>query len=385
MPGMKICLVYEYYHPHVGGAEVLMQHLAEGLAARGHECHVVTSRLPRTPARETLAGVEIHRVAVPRLGDRYWFTFLAFPLISRVAAGCDLVQVGTYNGAITARLAARRHRKPVVLYPFEVLGGLWLRIGLNPLAAAGFRLFEKAVLAFPYDAYSCISEYTRGRLLESARVPAGKAFLAYPGIDYGLFDPEADPGGRERVRRLLGLDDSTFLCIYTGRPGVVKGVEYLLKAMPEIKRKVPAAKLLLLLSKKPRAKYRQTLRLIDSLGMDDIILRPPVPRGELPLYFQASDCVIIPSLSEGFGFTCIEASTMRKPVVATDAGSLPEVTSGCYVTVPARSSLALAEGVERVFRGAYQTSRLKRFSWDETIDRHLEAYAALLEQHPGQI
>ena len=76
---------------------------------------------------------------------------------------------------------------------------------------------------------------------------------------------------------------------------------------------------------------------------------------------------------------------MRKPVVATDAGSLPEVTSGCYVTVPARSSPALAEGVERVFRGAYQTSRLKRFSWDETIDRHLEAYAALLEQHPGQI
>ena len=377
---MKICLVYEYYHPHVGGAEVLMQHLAEGLAARGHQCHVVTSRLPGTAERETLAGVDIHRVAVPRLGDRYWFTFLSYPAIRRVAAGCDLIQVGTYNGAISAWAAGRRLGKPVVLYPFEVLGRLWLQIGLNPAAAAAFLLFEKAVLAFPYDAYSCISGYTRDSLLRAARVPAAKAFLAYPGIDYSLFDPDAVAGGRERVRRQLGIDDSTFLCTYTGRPGVVKGVEFLLQAMPEIKRRLPAAKLLLLLSRKPYAKYRRTLKLIRGLAMEDIILREPVPRAELPLYFQASDCVVIPSLSEGFGFTCIEASTMRIPVVATDAGSLPEVVSGRFAVVPARDPAALAAGVERIFRGEYQTSALKRFSWEDTIGRHLEAYTRLIGQ-----
>ncbi|MFA6000993.1 MAG: glycosyltransferase family 4 protein, partial [Thermoleophilia bacterium] len=288
---MKICFVYEYYYPHLGGGETLMQRLAEGLASLGHDVSVITSQLPGTARKEKLNGVRVYRVPVPRFGDRYWFTVLGFKQIMKAAAEADIIQAATYNGAITAWIAARMKKKPVVLLPFEVLRDLWQKIGLNPAAALAYRIFERAILALPYDSYSCISENTRNVLLKS-RIPPEKAFVAYPGIDYELFDP-GKPGGRDEIRARLGVDEDTFLYMYTGRPGVVKGVEHLLDAVPEISRRIPGSRLMLLLSKTPPPKYREALKKVSELGRD-VILMDPVAREELPRYFQASDCVIVP-------------------------------------------------------------------------------------------
>ena len=374
---MKICFVYEYYYPHMGGGETLVQQLAEGLASRGHDVCVITSQLPGTDREQTLNGVRISRVPVPRFGDRYWFTILGIRRIMKAAAEADIIQAATYNGAITAWLAAKIKKKPVVLFPFEVLRGLWHKIGLNPAAAMTYRIFEEAILALPYDSYSCISESTRSVLLKS-RISPEKAFVAYPGIDYELFDPDK-AGNRDEIRASLGIDENTFLYMYTGRPGVVKGVEHLLAAVPEISRRIPHSRLLLLLSSTPPPKYREAMKLVSALGRD-VILMEPVPRQQLPRYFHASDCVIVPSLNEGFGFTCAEACAMGKPVVATTAGSLPEVISGKFVSIPPQDSGAIADAVERVFAGDYETSELKRFEWEDAVEKHIETFHRLLSR-----
>ncbi len=377
---MKHCFVYEYYHPHLGGGESLLKQLAEGLVERGHQCTVVTARLAETPARELINGVEVRRVRVPRRGDRYWFTLMGLPAVLAAAGGADIIHAPTYNGAIAAWTAARMLRKPVVLHPFEVLGRLWLKLGIRPVPAAGFMAFERLVLSLPFDAYGCISRHTM-RSLAAAAPAAGKAFLAYPGIDYSLFDPGAQDG-RKEIRRQLGIDGDTFLCMYSGRPGFIKGLEFLVDAIPEIRQKVPTARFLLLLANQPETKYREALAALARFREDEVIVRPPVSRAELPLYFQASDCVIVPSLNEGFGFTCVEACTMGRPVVATRAGSLPEVISGRYVLVEPGSAAAIATGVERVHRGDCQVSGIKRFEWQDAIDRHIQACEDLLAS-PG--
>jgi D-inositol-3-phosphate glycosyltransferase len=83
-------------------------------------------------------------------------------------------------------------------------------------------------------------------------------------------------------------------------------------------------------------------------------------------------------LSEGFGFTCVEACAMQRPVVATTAGSLPEVVSGQYVLVEPGSAEALAEGVVRISRNEYQRSEEKRFLWEDHVKRHEEKYRELI-------
>lgn len=377
---MRICFVYEYYHPHVGGAEALLQHLAEGMAARGHQVSVVTSRLDGTAGHELVNGVRVCRVRVPRIADRYWFTAFGLPAVLKEASGADIIHTATYNGAVAAWLAGKLRRKPVVLQPFEVLGDLWSKLGLGAATAQSFRLFERLVLLLPFEGYSCISHSTMDALVRVCGEKAGrKAFVSYPGIDYSLFDSTAD-NGRERIRRQLEVEDDTFLCMYSGRPGYIKGLDHLISAFPAIKKKVPRARLLLLLAGSPANKYREAVDSLANLPAEDIILREPVPRAELPSYFQASDCVIVPSLNEGFGFTCVEASAMERPVVATRAGSLPEVISGIYVLVQPADPEDIAAGVEKVYNGEYSTSPLKRFSWDACIDTHLEAYERLIDR-----
>ena len=89
---------------------------------------------------------------------------------------------------------------------------------------------------------------------------------------------------------------------------------------------------------------------------------------------QASDCIVIPSLSEGFGFSALEACNAGKIVVSTNAGSLPEVVFGKHVFVEAGSSRAIVEGCLKAHRGETESVPAKSFSWDKSADEYLKLY-----------
>ena len=375
-PKLAICFVIEYYYPHVGGGEVLFQNLAEGLVKEGHRCDVVTCRITGAKGFEVVNGVNIHRVRVPRFADRYWFTLLSIPLTWKIAKRADIIHTMSYNGAFPAWLIARMRKKPAVITIHEVLGEKWMELGFNLLAAFLCRLIENTILHLPYDGYSCNSKNTMNCLTDWG-IDSKKAFLAYSGIDNHLFKRKSD-GKAEEIRRKSGVKDSTFLYFYYGRPGMVKGVEYLVRAVPLIKKEIPDSKLLLILSKDPPTKYRGIIHLIRILKLDNVIVQDSVPREMLPYYIQAADCVVVPSLNEGFGFTCAEACAMGKPVVASNVGSLPEVISGSYVLAPSRDPEALAAGVVKIFRGEHETGEQKVFLWKNTVRKHLKAYCEII-------
>lgn len=72
---MKIlCLNYEY-PPLGGGGAAVSKGLAEELVKAGHEVDLVTSRMKDLPARETIGGVDIHRVNCLRHHLHYTTTF----------------------------------------------------------------------------------------------------------------------------------------------------------------------------------------------------------------------------------------------------------------------------------------------------------------------
>ncbi len=372
---LSICFIIEYYYPHVGGAEILFQKLAEGLVQKGHRCDVVTCRVPGTPRFDVVNGVNIHRVRVPRFADRYWFTFMSIPLAWKISSAAAIIHTMPYNGAFPAWLIARMRGKPVVISFLEVLGDTWMRLHFNVVAACLCRWIERAILRLPYDAYLCISQSTRCCLTDRGIKPQ-KTFLTYPGIDNQLFK-QGRTQETQKIRKELGIEESTFLYAYYGRPGMAKGVEYLVRAVPLIQEVIPDSKLLLILANDPPTKYQEVVNLIRTLSLDNIILHPSVPREMLPQYIQATDCVVVPSLSEGFGFTCVEACTMGKPVVATNVGSLPEVISGKYVLVSPGDPESLADGVTKVFRGELETKEKKVYRWEQTIQSSLQAYKAI--------
>ncbi|MEW6418247.1 MAG: glycosyltransferase family 4 protein [Nitrospirota bacterium] len=374
---MIICFIIEYYPPHIGGGETLFKTLVEGLVKHGHQCDVITCMLTGTEKYEVKNGVNIHRVKVPGFADRYWFTFLAIYKSIKITRGADIIHTMTYNGAFPAWLASKVNRKPIVILPHEVLGKKWYTFGFNRLSAILYRLFEWFVLSLKYNIYICNSKNTM-KALKGWGIPVKKLHLIYPGIDYNLFDYRKEEK-RQEIREKLGIRNNTFVYMYHGRPGMIKGVEYLVRAVPEIKRRIQNSKLLLILAKKPVVKYREIIEIIQKENLD-VILIDPLPHEELPYYIAASDCVVVPSLHEGFGFTCVEACTMKKPVVATNVGSLPEVISGRYILVEPKNPEELAIGVEKIYNGKYVSTEVKTFSWEDTINSHMELYRKVLNE-----
>jgi glycosyltransferase involved in cell wall biosynthesis len=92
-----------------------------------------------------------------------------------------------------------------------------------------------------------------------------------------------------------------------------------------------------------------------------------------------------PSLDEGFGFPILEAQQSGTPVVASTAGSIPQIAGAAALLSPARDAEALAANLywivtddemhaKLVRRG---TANLRRFSWASTADRYHSMYTEL--------
>jgi glycosyltransferase involved in cell wall biosynthesis len=116
---------------------------------------------------------------------------------------------------------------------------------------------------------------------------------------------------------------------------------------------------------------------ISSIASKTIILSS-MPREKLPDFINIADVVVVPSLSEGFGFSAAEACSLGKKVVVTDVGSLPEVVHGRVVKVKKADPGAIAEGVLKAFRGGYTEVPEKKFLWDDSLRKYDEAINELI-------
>jgi glycosyltransferase involved in cell wall biosynthesis len=346
------------------------------LTSKGHDITVVTLRLPGTEAFEIINGVKVHRVKVPNRGARYWFTFLSIPKVFQLAKKADLVHTTTYNGAFPGWLASKLRGKKSLITVLEVFGSRWVDLAdMNWFVAKLHQLLEYLVIVLPFDRHISISRYT-SQCLKDFGIARGKTEAIYCGIDYDLFNPAKADGKSVRQKLKLGKG---FIYMYYGRPGISKGVEYLVRAVPLIIQQIPDSKLVLILADDPRDRYENIKRMVNKLKLEDnVILLDPVPRDELPSYIAASDCVVVPSLSEGFGFTAAEACAMGKPVIASNVASLPEVVSGKYILVEPGHPEAIAKAVSSVYNSELSGGSKKTFSWDKCVDSYVKVYNELV-------
>ena len=93
---------------------------------------------------------------------------------------------------------------------------------------------------------------------------------------------------------------------------------------------------------------------------------------------RAADCVIIPSLSEGFGYNALEANSLGTPLVVSDAGSLPEVVSGKHLFFKSKNQEDLAEKIGAIAKGEWDYLPLKNFAWENCVESYLRVYSQFI-------
>lgn len=377
---MRICFVVDYYPPHVGGGELYVQKLAEGLASRGDRCVVVTMRTaPAAPRIEEKENLRILRIGKPAWAQRPFYALLAIPHVIAQGKDCDIIQAASYGGAIPAFVAAALLRKKCVFLVYEFMGALWKRFESNWIKSAFYRWTEKVMTLLPFDKFVAISRYTR-RGLKSFGIEDSKLEIIYGGQDPELLQAKVD---RDGARKQLGLAGPDFVFLAYGRAGLTKGMEYFVEAIPLLIRKIPRARYVLILTRSDTRIWRRIQRTLSGLPPDSVRLLPSLPHDRIVEWLAAADCVVVPSLSEGFGFAVLEACSLGKKVVATEAGSIPEVIFGSHIMVKPGSAELLAEACWRAYQGKMDYLPPKTFHWEETIDRFRSTYREVLGRAAG--
>jgi len=175
------------------------------------------------------------------------------------------------------------------------------------------------------DVVTFVSRYTRSRFA-SAFGPLARLAQLTPGVDPEVFRP--DPAARTAIRDRYRLGERP-LVVCVSRLVPRKGQDMLIRALPDVRRRVPDAALLLVGGGPDSGRLN---RLAAQAGVSDhVVLTGAVPGSELPAHFAAGDVFAMPCRTrgagldvEGFGIVYLEAAATGLPVVAGRSGGAPE-------------------------------------------------------------
>ena len=174
-------------------------------------------------------------------------------------------------------------------------------------------LYEKTMRRWIVrDATHCIGcGQAAGEWLFGARTFREKGRVLLNGVELDRF--AWDPTARDRLRRELGWEDC-FIVGHAGHMFPVKNQRYLIELMPELLKRRPGTRLLLLGDGETRPMLEQT---VQELGLEDFVLLPGNV-SNVNEYLSALDVFAFPSLYEGMPLAIVEAQANGLPCVLSD-------------------------------------------------------------------
>ena len=242
----------------------------------------------------------------------------------------------------------------------------------NPLSKLKYR--------FGVDRYIAISQAVR-QVMIGGGVRADRIAVAHSGIDLARFDVEFN----EDLRSELGIPPGAAVVGNIAALVDHKGQRYLLDAVPLVLEHRPEAWFVIA----GDGELREPLeRQAADLGIAGRVLFLGY-RSDVPSLLKMFDVFVMPSHLEGLCTSLLDAMAMGLPIVATDAGGIPEIVRDGVngLTVPAKNPPALAEAIvamigdpERAARLAGEGRRIagEEFSSDVMVEKTLAVYRELL-------
>jgi glycosyltransferase involved in cell wall biosynthesis len=227
------------------------------------------------------------------------------------------------------------------------------------------------------DRVVCVSKAVRWRCLE-AGLPEELLVVVPDFVDCRHFDPEVAPSQD-------GTGPPTVAAV--GRLTRGKGHAVLLRAMRQVVRTMPEARLLV----GGEGEEEETLRRqAESEGLAQNVQFTGFV-ADVRGILSAARVVAMPSLEEGLGVVVLEAMAMAKPVLASDAGGLPEtVLDGeTGLVTPAGDANALADALVALLRDPGRARRMGRagreralaqFDRPRIVARVVEVYEGVLAE-----
>ncbi len=184
------------------------------------------------------------------------------------------------------------------------------------------------------------------------------------------------------VRAKLGIADDAQVLLFFGFIRKYKGLDIILRAMPELIKKYP--KLVLVVAGESYSGEDDFRALIKELAIPDANLKlftDYIPNDDVPLYFSAANVAVLPYRSATQSGIVQIAYNFDLPVIATDVGGLAEIVIDgvCGLIAPQPTPEAVAKEIVNYFDNNLE-SKLREGVREEKKKYSWESFAEGVEQ-----
>lgn len=324
-----------------GGVERMFLAVARECTARGHEFHMVSEAPPMSPQfSEDFRDAGGQLVVIPARGRSVGFLWDLARWLDR--RRIDVLHSHFGSASLLALVAGRAMRVPLCLRTVHS-GLLPEHQRKYPLSSEFMARIRRALTATElYVSKEVMRQYRRLRLASA------RAEVYYLGVDPQ--EPDIPPP-RIRVELGLGPKDRVILCV--AFHGAVKGVDVLLRAMPDVVKSIPGVKLVQVGGSAEAAETETLKALSRALGMEGHV-QWLGHRNDVLRLLPCGDVYCQPSRAEGLPLSILEAMNAGLPVVATRVGGIPEAVlhGRTGLLVPPESPADLSSALVRLLEDA---------------------------------
>mgnify|MGYP002762659898 CR=1 FL=1 len=310
---MRILLFSQPGHGS-GGVETVVRKLQQGFRERGHIVQTVyeDDTLPVGGIEKDANGISVHLELPPT-----WKGFLrphyTYSLISSLVALYRILRtfkpdVVNYHYCAPSAACFALLR---VLFGYRFVVSFH---GSDALTTQGLRARLVPYILEQADVVTAVSQALSETVQET--FPGGYTPVLVPnGIDYEFWSaPGAGPVHQPQAAPLL---------VSVGALKHVKGHDMLIDAFSVISRQYPDSHLVLIGDGPLRTSYEEKIAKMNLA--DRITVTGWLQPEEVRAWLRESDLFVFPSRSEGFGIALVEAMAVGVPVIASNAGGIPEV------------------------------------------------------------
>jgi len=381
---VRIGLVTDFYSPWIGGPAALVQNLSRGLAGRGHDVSVLAPSATGWGGREQDGDVEV--VRVPTLPVPFGYRVrVSVPLgLTRWldAFRPDVIHVHhPFPLSAAAVFAAPRHGIPVAATNHTIPScSLWGLRGQPVVHVPAARMLGRWIV---HLLDRCVAVATPTETAATMLRDMGfhrRVSVISNGVNTQRFQPGQSPALRQR----FGLDERPVV-LYTGRLDAEKDMEVWIRAAAAVGGRVAQYVVGGEGADRPRLE-----RLARDLGLDSIRFIGYVEEALLPDLYRMADVYFIVAPVELQSISTLEALASGLPVVAVDAGALPELVQDGKngLLVPAGSVAVAAEALEALVTDTRRRSSMgkeaRRVAQSHDVFQMVAAYDGLLRDVAAQ-
>jgi len=277
----------------------------------------------------------------------------------------DVLHTYLLHGNILGRLVGRLVGVPVIIGSERTIGQArrWGRLAT--------RLTNSLT-----DAVEVNSEIGGRAIERDLGVPSEKIELVRSGLDLSAF---AAASRRDELRSEFGIAADQHLIVFMGRLRRVKGGKFGIRAFASAFDLSPSIRMVVAGEGEQR-EFLTSLAL--KLGVAEQVKFLGV-RNDVPDLLAAADSVLMPSLTEGFPRTAIEAMAAAKPVIATNVGGTPEavIDGETGILVAPQDVEALAKAIVTLASDSDLQVRLGKAGRDRAVKNYsVEKYVSRLDE-----